>query len=291
MRSLLTKKPKPKETLLAPEECTRVVAIVEYDGTRYGGSQIQNNANTIQAEFLTMTAVFGVPDYQFQASGRTDSGVHARGQVIALNMPSSIEITKMADAMNWNLPKDIRVRKVAPCPPDFHPRFDARQRTYRYFLCGEQPLPPLMANRMGYVKRHLDFELMQGAAEILRERWDFRAWRSSICQGTRTEFQLDALTVERWSDGAPHGMDTGCFQITVSARFFLHHMVRYLVGGLARAGHGALSLTQLRKDLESKTLPDRVAPADACGLSLESVYFPPEKDPFANPNGPLHFVS
>ncbi|MGF1572079.1 MAG: tRNA pseudouridine synthase A [Sumerlaeia bacterium] len=269
--------------IVPPQECRKIAAIVEYDGTRYSGSQIQDNSNTVQGEIKKMSQVFGVEDYQYYASGRTDSGVHARGQVIVMCMPKSLHGERLLEAMNWHLPTDIRIRKAVECSEDFNPRFDARLRTYRYLLCGGQPLPPLMANRMGSVKRHLDFKLMQQATEVLlSQEWDFKAWRSSICKAKRTKMNLTTLRVDPWSDRALHGGDSGCYEITISARFFLHHMVRYLVGGLARVGHGALSVKQLQQDLQNGVLPHRVAPADACGLCLEHVYYPPEKDPFFN---------
>jgi tRNA pseudouridine38-40 synthase len=270
--------PQPEEPKNDP--LVRVATIVEYDGSRYQGLQIQVSGDTIQSAFHKMALQFGVEDCVFRASGRTDTGVHARGQVIALSIPESVTRRNAADAMNWHLPKDIRIRRAVRCRADFDPRHDARLRTYRYLLAAGQSLPPLMRGHMGHAKKRLDFELLQEAARLLRGPWDFRAWRAANCQGKRTEMELDVFNLKRWNDSAAHGMDDGAFEITVASRFFLHHQVRYLVGGLVRVGSRALSLMELQECLENKTRPDRVVPADACGLSLESVYYPPEKDPF-----------
>lgn len=269
----------------APAALARVAVIVEYDGTRFAGLQWQENEPTIQGEFEKMARQFGVGDCRFRASGRTDAGVHARGQVIALDIPAHVAARNPASAMNWHLPETIRVRRVAPATEDFDPRSDARLRTYRYLLCAGQHFPPLMLNRMGRVKANVEIGFMRAAAEAFMGEHDFRAWRSSQCQAKRTVLNLVRAEVVPWSDPAPHGADVQCFEITVACRSFLHRMVRFLVGGIVRVGSGELSVEELLRHLDAATLPPRVAPVDACGLSLERVDYPPETDPFSGPSG------
>lgn len=258
----------------------RVAAIVEYDGTAFAGLQRQKGQPTIQSAFESAAATFGIEDAGFRASGRTDAGVHARGQVIALEVPASLPLRSVLPALNWHLPESIRVRRVAVAPPGFDPRRHAIRRTYRYLLAAGQPFPPLMRDRMGRVKAHLDLELMKAAGGILAGHHDFRAWRSSQCQARRTELTLETARVEPWPGAADHGADTQTFLLTFQCRSFLHKMVRYLVAGIARAGSGELTLEELKHHLEQHTLPPRVAPADPCGLSLERVDYPPQRDPF-----------
>ncbi|MDK2971472.1 MAG: tRNA pseudouridine38-40 synthase [Candidatus Sumerlaeota bacterium] len=272
-----------KVVVLPRQPLMRVAAIVEYDGTGFAGLQRQVGQPSIQACFEKMAAAFGVRDAGFRAAGRTDAGVNARGQVIAIHIPETIRGKNLISAMNWHLPESIRVRRAEIVGPDFDPRIDARLRTYRYHLCGGQAFPPLMRGRMGRVRAHLDLDLMREAAQVLQGQHDFKAWRSTMCQAKRTLLDLVHVSVEPWRDAGPHGMDTQCFQLEFSCRSFLHRMVRYLVGGIARAGAGDLTPDDLRAHLKAGTLPPRVAPADANGLSLERVEYLPEKDPFRGP--------
>jgi tRNA pseudouridine38-40 synthase len=263
-------------------ELRRVALIVEYDGTDFVGLQRQDNGRSIQGEFERVAGILGVSEAEtcFRASGRTDSGVHARGQVVAMWIPAQVPLHNAASALNWHLPTTIRVRRAVECREDFDPRRDARMRSYRYLLCGGQPLPALMGHRMGKITSRLELEAMREAATVLRGEHDFKAWRSAQCQAMRTVLNLEVACVEPWSDAAPHGADVQTFELRFECRSFLHRMVRYLVGGIARVGAGKLSVEELRGHLDKGTLPPRVAPADACGLSLERVDYEPEADPF-----------
>jgi tRNA pseudouridine38-40 synthase len=261
----------------------RVAAIVEYDGTGFAGLQRQTTEPSIQACFESMARAFGVRECGFRAAGRTDAGVHARGQVVAFSLPESIRSKNLVSAVNWHLPESVRVRRVETVPDDFDPRRDAIRRTYRYLLCGGQAFPPLMRGRMGRVRAHLDLESMRAAARLFLGQHDFRAWRSTQCQANRTLLTIECFDIRPWSDAAFHGMDDQCFELEVACRSFLHRMVRYLVGGICRVGSGELDPAELEHHLAAGTLPPRVAPAEAAGLTLERVDYPPERDPFPDP--------
>lgn len=258
----------------------RVAALVEYDGTQFAGLQWQDNAPSIQGEIERVLKLMGVDDAAFRAAGRTDAGVHARGQVVALWMPQRVAGANAVGALNWHLPTTIRVRRVAVCDPAFDPRRDAIRRAYRYLLCAGQPTPPLMRDRMGHVPARLDLEMMRGAAQAMRGAHDFRAWRSTQCQAKRTHLDMELATVAPWAEAAPHGLDGQCFEVRFECRSFLHRMVRFLVGGIVRVGSGELSVDDLRRHLDAATLPPRVVPAPAAGLSLERVDYRAGRDPF-----------
>jgi tRNA pseudouridine38-40 synthase len=263
----------------------RVACLVEYDGTDFVGLQRQSDGPSIQGAFEAAAARFGPGDCRFRASGRTDAGVHARGQVVALDLPAPVADKHPMGALNWHLPESIRVRRAVVCDPAFDPRRDAIRRRYRYLLAGGQPVPPLMRHRMGHFKARLDPERMREACTLLRGPHDFRAWRSTQCQAKRTELDLLVAGVNPWPEAAPHGLDIQAFELVFECRSFLHRMVRFLVGGIALAGAGRLPMEVLARHLGAGTLPPRVAPADACGLSLEAVGYPPDKDPFADTQG------
>jgi tRNA pseudouridine38-40 synthase len=260
----------------------RTAMIVEYDGSEFVGLQRQDDGASIQGEFESVARILGVSESEaaFRASGRTDAGVHARGQVIVLSLPDSIAEQNVASALNWHLPVSIRVRRAVTCGEDFDPRRDARMRSYRYLLCGGQPIPALMRHHMGHIASRLDLAAMREAATALCGEHDFRAWRSAQCQAKRTVLNLEVVEVRPWSDAAPHGRDTQVFEMVFECRSFLHRMVRFLVGGIARVGAGKLGIEELKESLAEGTLPPRVAPAAACGLSLERVDYAPGRDPF-----------
>lgn len=264
-----------------PRELVRTAAIIEYDGTGFVGLQWQKQGESIQSAVEAAAEKCSVPDCRFRASGRTDAGVHARGQVIALDLTPRIAHGNAVSALNWHLPESIRIRRAVPCDPGFDPRRHAIRRTYRYLLCGGQAMPALARNRMGKCKSRLDLAAMRAAAAEFTGTHDFAAWRSSQCQARRTVLDVELAEVVPWADAAPHGMDGQAFEITFACRSFLHRMVRFLVGGLCAVGSGRLRVEDLRAHLASGTLPPRVAPADACGLSLERVDYPPGHDPFA----------
>lgn len=280
------------EEVSVPEtSLIRIAAIAEYDGTGFAGLQRQRDQPSIQSAFEDMARAFGVAECHFRAAGRTDSGVHARGQVICLDLPSNLNGKNVVSAMNWHLPESVRVRRVALSPDGFDPRRHAIRRTYRYLLCGGQAFPALMRGRMGRIRGRLDLGLMRQAAEVFTGRHDFRAWRSTQCQARRTVLDMQRIEIRPWLGRAPHGMDLQTFEITFVCRSFLHRMVRYLVGGISQAGAGALTPDALARHLDAKTLPPRVTPADACGLSLESVEYPSERDPFPKtPQDPVEIL-
>lgn len=263
----------------------RVAAIVEYDGTDFAGLQWQDNAPSIQGELERVLGLMGVGEAGFRAAGRTDAGVHARGQVVALWMPDRVARGNAVGALNWHLPTSIRVRRVVACDPAFDPRRDAIRRAYRYLLCAGQPTPPLMRGRMGHVPARLDLDALRAAARVFEGTHNFRAWRSTQCQAPRTVLAMERADVAPWAEAAPHGLDTQCFEVRFECRSFLHRMVRFLVGGLVSVGSGALSVDDLRRHLDAATLPPRVVPAPAAGLSLERVDYAPGRDPFRQPPG------
>lgn len=276
----------PRVALEPPgPDLVRVAAVVEYDGTDFAGLQWQDNAPSIQGELERVLGLMGVGDAGFRAAGRTDAGVHARGQVVALWVPQRVADANAVGALNWHLPVTIRVRRVVACAPDFDPRRDAIRRAYRYLLCAGQPTPPLMRGRMGHVPARLDLDAMRGAAKALRGAHDFRAWRSTQCQAQRTLLDLQIADVTPWGEAAPHGLDGQCFELRFECRSFLHRMVRFLVGGIVRVGSGALSADELAGHLAAGTLPPRIVPAPAAGLSLERVDYPPARDPFRERRG------
>lgn len=233
---------------------------LEYDGAPFAGWQRQENGPSIQAALEE--AVFKLTAERVTAAGagRTDAGVHARGQVAHFDLAKEFTGEKLRDALNAHLrPDPIAVVEAAVAAADFHARFSATARHYEYrILCRRAP-PALDRGRVWHVARALDAEAMHAAAQVLVGRHDFTTFRSVQCQGKSPEKTLDRLDVQRQGEE---------IAIYASARSFLHNQVRSMVGSLKLVGEGKWRLRDMERALAAK---DRaacgpVAPPD--GLTL-----------------------
>jgi tRNA pseudouridine38-40 synthase len=238
---------------------------IAYDGTAYGGWQLQPNAVTIQQ--LVEEAIEKVLGSRFRVhgSGRTDAGVHARAQVAHCSLITDHRSLVLLRALNANLPDDIRVLRVREVEATFHARFSAKRKEYRYQIdCGAVADPFLRAYAWHH-PRPLDLAALRRAARLLKGRHDFRAlsanpWRP-VDDSVRTIAQL---TVSK------HG---SLVTITVAADGFLYKMVRSIVGALVTVGEGKLTAQQLRDLMRGKKRTARVETAPARGLFLWRVCY------------------
>jgi len=240
--------------------------ILQYDGTNYGGFQRQPNANTIQAELEgALRQVTGDPSLCIGgAAGRTDAGVHARGQVVHFRTESRVPTDRWPYALNQHLPPDIAVVGAEEVPEGFHARFWARSKRYRYTIyC--HPFPSPLTRLYAYHwSRPVELAPMREAAELLTGRHDFAAFRSTggaAKTSVRTIYELQVL------DAAPY------IFIDVTADGFLYNMVRIIAGTLLEVGAGRRSLDEVRRALETgqRDLAGRTLPPH--GLCLEEVKY------------------
>ena len=201
-----------------------------------------------------------------QGAGRTDSGVHARGQVAHVDLPREWEVFRLAEALNWHLkPHPVAILRAAQVAGDFHARFSAIHRRYLYrVICRRAPLmlERGLAWRIGHA---LDVEAMQAAADGLVGRHDFTTFRSAQCQAKSPVKTLEEFRVER--DGPE-------IRFRLGARSFLHNQVRSLVGTLERVGAGKWPVGQIGRALAARDRAEcgPVAPPD--GLYLIGVGYP-----------------
>jgi tRNA pseudouridine38-40 synthase len=187
----------------------RYRAVVEYDGTDFRGFQRQAEGRTVQGDFEAALTRLGWPGATIWGAGRTDSGVHAVGQVVAFDLDWAHGGPALQRALNANLPDDIAVQAVAESPPAFHPRFDARARRYRYTIYQGLARSPLRARYAWHVQTPLDGPAMQAAAERLLGTHDFATFGTDPDGGANT-----VRTVSRavWSGGRlplPDGAQPG----------------------------------------------------------------------------------
>jgi tRNA pseudouridine38-40 synthase len=252
-----------EEVNSAPSAARRLRATVEYDGTGYQGFQIQLNGPTIQGALEK--ALYAVMQQQIRVigSGRTDSGVHALGQVVHCALIWEHPLDALQRAWNSKLPIGIAVRDLRYVADDFHARFSARSREYRYALYTSQVRRPLLDRFYYHFSDFLDLDIINRAAALLIGKQDFSAFGRPP-QGTNA-----VRTVYRASCRAEG--DTILFDIEADA--FLRRMVRLVVGTLLLAGRGVLSVEQFRDILQSRKLDHPMAAVPPCGLCLMRVNY------------------
>jgi tRNA pseudouridine38-40 synthase len=238
-------------------------ATVAYDGTDFWGFQIQAEGRTVQGTLEAALAKITQEQARVAAAGRTDSGVHALGQVVAFPTRWDRTLDELHRAWNAVLPDDVAVCSLAEVEPDFHPRFDARSRHYRYSVWNHSVRNPLLRRTALWERRPLDLDAMGKAAEALVGEHDFATFGSPP-QGTNTVRRV--LRAEWHCDGA-------CVHLDIEANAFLYRMVRSIVGTLIHVGCGELGIAQFRAAFESgrRSLAGPTAPAH--GLCLRAVHY------------------
>lgn len=248
----------------------RFKAVVSYDGTNYAGYQIQPDQPTIQASLeQALTQLTGVQSRVF-ASGRTDQGVHARGQVIHVDLPRPRDLKRLQIGLNAVLPPDIRIESIRKVKPDFDARFSAQWKEYRYFIWNAPVLTPDVRRFKTHIHRRLDPEVMRQAAATLCGTHDFASFSANPqreVDGTvRTLF---ALRVKK------RGPDVS---IEAVGNGFLYKMVRSLAGFLIRVGSGERSADDAKRILDACQRTAEVPTAPPSGLFLWRVSYHPHTE-------------
>ena len=241
----------------------RYKLVVEYDGTPFVGWQIQAGGASVQGTIADAILAFAGERVAVQGAGRTDAGVHARGQVAHVDLAREWDTDTVRDALNAQLrPHPIAVLDAERVPDAFDARFSARQRHYLYRIVDRRPDLALERNRAWRVPRPLDAPAMHAAAQRLVGRHDFTAFRAAECQAKSPVKTLDRLDVERQGDEV---------QVHAAARSFLHHQVRSMVGSLVLVGDGKWRADDLAAVLAARdrSLCGQVAPPE--GLYLVRV--------------------
>lgn len=247
----------------------RYQVILAYDGAGFNGSQRQANSRTVQGELEGALHHIGWTGSSVLMAGRTDSGVHADGQVAAFDFDKwSHPAEKLLQALNAKLPADLAVRKIKPVHAEFHPRFDAVSRSYRYKLFCEPMRNPLREKFAWRLLPGLDTVALNKTAEVLLGTHDFAAFGSPTSEkGTTTR----TVTRSEWKR-KPNGE----WQFQVRADAFLYRMVRRLVFVQVAAAQGRCSVKDVQLALRGQgKLPAGLAPAH--GLSLIEVEYGSQK--------------
>ncbi len=242
----------------------RYKLIISYDGSMFNGYQIQESGRTIQGELTEAVKLVAKEETSIHASGRTDAGVHAKGQVLHFDVALDISALDMKSALNSVLPDDIYVLACTRVSQDFHSRFNAKSKKYEYLInTGEYN--PLLRNYVLQFCRELDVEKMEEAIKYFIGEHDF----TSFTTGVRGEDKDCVRTI--------YSANINVTGTRISIKFhgtgFLRYMVRGIVGTLIDVGSGKIEPEKINEILLAKNRSAAGPNADACGLYLSEVVY------------------
>jgi tRNA pseudouridine38-40 synthase len=243
---------------------TRVKLTLEYDGTSFNGWQIQPDRPTIQGAVESALTTVLREDVRVHAAGRTDAGVHARGQVAAFDAREIPPLHSLCPSINALAGPDIAALEAEVVPESFCPRRSARSRYYAYRIVNRRAASPLWKRQAWHIVHELDVEAMNAAAALLVGEHDFSSFRDADCDARHPVRRVMRSEIVR---------DGDLLVYSVEATAFLRHMVRTIMGSLVVVGSGRLSVDGFRELLlaHDRTRAGRTAPAR--GLCLEAVRY------------------
>ncbi len=245
----------------------RVALGIEYDGSRFLGWQTQSGGGTVQDALETALAAIAGERVAVTCAGRTDRGVHALGQVVHFETAASRPESAWVRGVNAMLPDSVAVLWSRETTADFHARYSALARRYRYLLLNRPVRPAIAASHVGWCHAPLDAGAMRAAAVHLVGTHDFSAFRSAECQASTPVRELHSIDVSRRGER---------IDFAFCANAFLHHMVRNLVGSLVHVGCRRRPPDWIREVLESRDRRLAAPTFSPAGLYLESVEYAPD---------------
>ncbi len=254
------------------QELRRYCLIVQYDGTPFRGWQLQDAGQTVQGALEEMFEKITGERRPVVGSGRTDTGVHALGQVAAVDVPSKWSATELRRSMNALLPSEIWLGEVRRVPADFHPRFHPLARTYEYRLGLEEVAGSPFHCRWCWDASGatLDPEKLEASAELIPGLRSFRRFAKA---GQPNRGERCQVSRARWTSWEGFG-----YRFEITADRYLHHMVRYLVGTMVDIARGRRPLGEMAELLSNPDVELTTSrPAPAQGLFLSRVEYPPER--------------
>lgn len=256
----------------------RVAFGIEYDGSNYRGWQRQQSVNSVQECLEHAISKVGNEKIEIQCAGRTDAGVHATGQVIHFDAKNERDMRSWQLGVNSNLPKDIAVQWATQVGDDFHARFTATARRYRYIICNQPQRTAIMPKGLTIVRDRLCEKRMHNAVQALCGEHDFTSFRATDCQSNSPFRTITDIEVFRLNHFVV---------LDLTGNAFLHHMVRNIMGSLIIIGKGEAPESWMADLL---TLKDRKAAgptAKPYGLYLVDVTYPGEIGLPSSPLGPV----
>jgi tRNA pseudouridine38-40 synthase len=246
----------------------RIALGIEYNGHAFSGYQMQSHGTrTVQDELEKAISIVANEPIRLTCAGRTDTGVHATGQVVHFDTAVKRELKAWMLGGNTNLPSDVSIHWVRKVNDDFSARFSAISRSYRYVLFNRRTRPAIFQNNVSWSYELLDDKAMHAAAQILLGKHDFSAFRSSRCQASNAIRTMQKISVQRQGDYVI---------LDIQANAFLHHMVRNIMGSLLMIGRSEQTDKWLQSVLKSGDRNQAGMTASPAGLYLVNVEYPKE---------------
>lgn len=245
----------------------RIALGIEYDGSGFCGWQTQPSRCAVQDVLETALTEIAGHRVATVCAGRTDAGVHARAQVVHFDSDAERPPTAWVRGVNTLLPDAIAVTWMRAVPSEFHARYCATERRYRYVMCNDSVRPALNRQHAGWVHQPLNVQPMREAASMLIGEHDFSAFRSSECQANSPVRELRRIEITRAGD---------MVLFDFAANAFLHHMVRNLVGSLVFVGMGRQPPSWLGEVLAARDRTRAAPTIAASGLYLAAVQYDPK---------------
>ena len=243
----------------------RILLCIEYDGKNYFGWQEQKDPNTVQGKIQEAIFKFSQEKIKLFVAGRTDAGVHATGQIAHFDTKVSRSEDKWVFGLNTYLPEDIKIKFVKFVDDNFHARFSAVSRSYRYVIYNNKVKPCINRNKVAwYFLKNLDENKMQNAAKSLIGVMDFSCFRSAHCQSRSPIRKINDIIITREND---------FIYIDINANSFLYNMVRNIVGSLVLVGSGEKNINWLKDLLSSKNRNFAGKQFPAKGLYLVNIEY------------------
>ncbi len=242
----------------------RVAMTVEYDGTAYAGWQIQKNGVTVQEKLEDALLELDKGHITVYGAGRTDSGVHARGQCAHFDIESNIPAEKFAFILNSKLPRDIRVKRSWQADESFHCRFSAKGKRYIYRIVNAPHASALLERFTLHVPEKLDIALMREAAEYIKGTHDFASFCAAGGSAKTTVRTVTRLDITKNGE---------LIEITVEGNGFLYNMVRIIAGTLIEVGKRKKTPARVKEIIEGCVRKEAGMTADAKGLTMDEVFY------------------
>lgn len=248
---------------------SNILLTIAYDGSNYAGWQYQPNQSTVEGELRTVLRNVLNIDVKLMGAGRTDRGVHALGQRALFRVSNMIiPLEKLPQIVNKHLPNDIVLTEVKEVQDEFHPRYDAKNKTYEYRILNAEYKNPLLSNYAEYVKKPLDIQRMNEAALLFLGTHDFKAFQTTggtVKTSVRTILDI-SVTQEAWRNES-------LILLKVTGNSFLYNMVRIIAGTLIDVGLGKIEPDSIREIILSKNRAKASKTAGASGLTLVSISY------------------
>ena len=245
---------------------------VAYDGTEFVGSQWQQLGRSVQGELEGAWEQLTQERQRFTLAGRTDAGVHARGQVANVRTQTRHPLHTIRRAMNAILPQDVAVLDVSEVGAEFHARYSATRRSYRYLIDNAPVALPMLRHLTLHVEQPLDVEAMDAALRLLEGQHDFAAF-ATVGPEVRSTVRFCSLA----RCGYTEMLGRRLIAIDLAANAFLQHMVRTIVGTMVQVGHGKMTVERVGQVLKGRDRRAAGKTAAAHGLTLEDVAYPSDQ--------------